>query len=610
MKSQVLLLLRSLLTDVKRLQPEVSGLDRDLQTIEKRVKHEGLSFVTKTLPILLDAIQNGIETGQFTCPSNFKTVRGGSIPRLLSGLTCDLFNPITGEYISPSSPESLESLRMILSLCKKMQPFDPDIELTESAVSTFHSTDNECVEQLPDTPLTRTISSMSRVVLPELNAYEDHDYKHGPGAVYEPIKGNQKWSHLFDQLTKLKWLPSSFDMFVMNYRLFNSGISHVFGDETAIVDSPPERVSRLSVVPKTARSMRTITLEPAMLQFIQQGCNATLRSNIKKCGILSRCLDLSDQSKNQHLARVGSLTKRWSTIDLKSASDLLSITLVERCFANHPRFKQDLLDCRSTSYTCDNVVRTLRKYAGMGNATTFPVQSVAFAMVSIASILVQDGRIPSYRNCRRAAQHIRVFGDDIIIDSKYASGVCSDLESVGLRVNRDKSFLNGDFKESCGLDAFKGYDVTPVYLKYDPDDLLRDERVVQNLVSCSNKLYLKGYYAASDVIKRWVEDHYGPLPYVTSRSGHLGWRTRKEMYSFTKWCKNTHQFLVRGLVPRARSKKDPLDGYPALLKFFLTPKSGKEGYFLPLLMERGTKHLEVSSQRYSTRVTRRWVAPS
>lgn len=51
MKS-LLRLLRSLLTDVKRLHPEVRGLDRDLLTIEARVEHEGIGFLTIALPSL------------------------------------------------------------------------------------------------------------------------------------------------------------------------------------------------------------------------------------------------------------------------------------------------------------------------------------------------------------------------------------------------------------------------------------------------------------------------------------------------------------------------------------------------------------------------------
>ena len=70
MKSPVSLV-RAFFKDMKRLEPDVRGLDRDLKTIELRVKHEGISFLTKTLTTLSDALDTGLEEGLFTCPYAF-----------------------------------------------------------------------------------------------------------------------------------------------------------------------------------------------------------------------------------------------------------------------------------------------------------------------------------------------------------------------------------------------------------------------------------------------------------------------------------------------------------------------------------------------------------
>jgi hypothetical protein len=39
------------------------------------------------------------------------------------------------------------------------------------------------------------------------------------------------------------------------------------------------------------------------------------------------------------------------------------------------------------------------------------------------------------------------------------------LEAAGLRINKAKSGLYGDFVETCGLDLYQGHDITPLKLK-------------------------------------------------------------------------------------------------------------------------------------------------
>ena len=95
MKSPVVLL-STLLQGCKRLEPCVNGIDRDVLTIESRVKHEGDGFLTIALPALCDAFDEGLSTGKFTCPPGFKKTRGGAIPRLFSGMLCEVFDNITG----------------------------------------------------------------------------------------------------------------------------------------------------------------------------------------------------------------------------------------------------------------------------------------------------------------------------------------------------------------------------------------------------------------------------------------------------------------------------------------------------------------------------------
>ena len=351
-------------------------------------------------------------------------------------------------------------------------------------------------------------------------------------------------------------------------------------------------------VPKNSTSRRTITIEPVLCQFIQQGLNILLRESISECPVLSLCLDLSDQSKNQKLALEGSQFGNWATIDLKSASDLLSVQLVEAVFRSRGPFLDHMMDCRSSSVTSgDKSTSDLRKFAGMGNALTFPVQSICFAVVCIACILVTTHKRVSYWNVRRAARHIRVYGDDIIIDSRYARQCVHWLQEVGLKVNLKKSFLEGNFRESCGVEAFAGVDITPVYLRYRPDDGSKDPSVIAGLVSTSNQAWFEGLYEFSTCLKEEVEERIGySLPLVSIRSGSLGWHNRNDAMTAHKWCPSTQQFVTKAAVLSPHRRGDGLDDWAALIKAWHVP-----------LLGRDARHLVSTPWRFHLRLSKRYV---
>lgn len=358
------------------------------------------------------------------------------------------------------------------------------------------------------------------------------------------------------------------------------------------------RKAKLVTVEKNSTSRRTITIEPVLCQFIQQGLNTLLREAISECPILSLCLDLTDQRKNQKLALEGSLYGNWATIDLKSASDLLSVQLVETVFRSRGPFLDHMMDCRSSSVTSsEKATLDLKKFAGMGNALTFPVQSICFAVVCIACILVTTHKRVSYWNIRRAARHIRIFGDDIIVDSRYARQCVHWLQEVGLKVNVKKSFLEGNFRESCGVDAFMGVDITPVYLRYRPDEDSKDPSVIAGLVSTSNQAWLQGLYEFSTCLKEEVEMRIGySLPLVSVRSGSLGWHSRTDAMTAHSWCPSTQQFFTKTAVLVPKRNKDGLDDWAALIKFFHVP-----------LLGRDVRHLASTPWRFNLRLSKRFV---
>jgi hypothetical protein len=117
-----------------------------------------------------------------------------------------------------------------------------------------------------------------------------------------------------------------------------------------------------------------------------------------------------------------------------------------------------------------------------------------------------------------------VFGDDIIVPSECAEFVIDDLESFGLLVNRTKSFWRGAFRESCGVDAYNGVDVTPVRWK-----TTLDAEHVQGLQSLSDmamRLRMAGYEEAASMtyqtLRERFRSRYGRDLFLTNNPNHGG----------------------------------------------------------------------------------------
>lgn len=608
MKSPIMLL-RAVFIDLKRLNPDAKGLDRDLQTIEKRYKHEGFSFLSVSLPNFDRAILDGLRRERYVSPIGFKTSKGTVLPRFLSGLTNGVFDLTTGLLLEEVDVGKLKSLREVLNLFKKFQ-LDPakSDELAAKEEEKFFTNDSKCGRHHVDPFIRDKLVIAGRFVLPTLNEWDvtTQTCKHGPGAVFEGVTGNQKWSLLYDILSSKDVdidVPGLGEFFYARYGLVDHNQLELFprSDAMSLFASNSGSSARLVSVPKDSKSVRTITVEPLYKQYVQQGLNKDLRSSILSCPVLSNSIALSDQSKSQKLAMEGSINREWATLDLKSASDLLSLEVVRYIFSSKVRFLEELERARSTTIEGKDSF-TMAKFAGMGNATTFPVQSVCFAVIGIASILEYQGKPWSTRNVLAASRHIRVYGDDIAVKAEYAHQVVAWLELAGLTVNENKSYLRGNFRESCGVDAFRGYDVTPVYASILPG-LSRDKaNTLASSVSLSNNLFARGLYSASEYVKNQVESVYKcALPLVTSTSGGLGWTSRQEAFTPTKWCESKQGLVAKTLALTPIKTRDELDGYPALLKFFHSEER-KVDHLQPLETEKD--HLEMSPMRRHNRISR------
>jgi hypothetical protein len=219
------------------------------------------------------------------------------------------------------------------------------------------------------------------------------------------------------------------------------------------------RGNALSFVPKTSEISRTICTEPLLNMLVQKGIGAAFEEELKKrFGI-----DLSIQpSKNQLLALKGSLEGTYGTIDLSCASDSISLKLLEAICPSY--ILGWLKESRSPITKLPNGSEVaLHMVSSMGNAFTFPLQTILFSSIVIGVYKALDIKVCKPRGKRLG--NFAVFGDDIIVRREAYDLVVRCLQLWGFVVNADKSFNNGPFRESCGADFWLGHNVRGVYCK-------------------------------------------------------------------------------------------------------------------------------------------------
>lgn len=208
--------------------------------------------------------------------------------------------------------------------------------------------------------------------------------------------------------------------------------------------------SRLSFVPKTALTDRSICVEPRWNVFLQLGIGELISRRLRRFG-----LDPRSQTENQEGARAA-----WedglATVDLSAASDSIATNLVVDLLADCDPFWLDLIlksRCVYTQYK--QKTHRLEKISSMGNGYTFPLETAIFYAFAWAATRFVNGD----------TSRVKVFGDDILVPRVAYSTLVESLAAFGFSVNSEKSYANGDFYESCGKDFYRGREVRPFFVK-------------------------------------------------------------------------------------------------------------------------------------------------
>lgn len=530
-----------LLTDLVRLSGCAIGIP----------DNNDLEWLLVEGPLLDKAVLRLIESDNFISDEEVTTLFEKA--PWLTKMALEFFeshNSRTKEIPCRKAGDLLKYLRQALLFCYKAE-FEPTFDQKEAVMASFLDCErgieafDAWLTTTSQTPLFREATRLISRVIGKINWLEITPM-HGPGAVFPPCDPCNK--------SDFNVIYPSIEQFYPFTEYF-CGIPSFWDDVVArgqdrLEYGTEQIVARMVCVPKDSRGPRLICVHPKEAVWIQQGQRLLLEDAISRSPLTRGRINFSDQRVNGNLALEASIDRSYCTIDLKDASDSISRALVRTLFGSASKY---LECCRATHIELlDGSVRPLLKMFPMGNASTFPVESLVFWACVRAGIRCYYGE-----NC----DNVYVFGDDIIIPTKYYEGAMSALSRFGFRPNYDKCYHRGFFRESCGVDAYNGINNTPLRIRVSNDVTVSS---LASICDLAKRLRLGGYQECSSYlytrVRKRIEklskhrlslylnnnpDAQGLFEYVDCDFAHL---MLMEKLRFSKY---THTWMSRSILLRS-----------------------------------------------------------
>lgn len=294
----------------------------------------------------------------------------------------------------------------------------------------------------------------------------------GPGAVAEHLDHIERWEDILnEELRRVTTRRGNVSPLV--YTSLLPGLSCSTHSEQ---DQNVTNCCRLVAVPKNRWKMRLITVEPAYCGFMQQYYRSVMIGCMCRHPATRHLIEALEKRADQQVIQRGAAlagsfgygcmytaSSAWCTLDFRDASDLISYQQVLDLFPAHVT---DLLSqVRSQVFTTkvvnpdtgkeEDLQGPINSYAGMGNATTFTLETCMFWAVfeAVRRVLQLPGKV-------------YVYGDDVIVTSALVNHPSRLIHKVIAQLkwdlNHTKSYTRpgGLFRESCGIQAWNGHNVT------------------------------------------------------------------------------------------------------------------------------------------------------
>jgi len=628
--------LKALLRDLQWNLPcdimDAVGLDID--TIGDLSRHHGHRITMVDLPKLGKLFDHALTTGFFPWSEyptllryskKARTDAVGVLSRLI-GLT--FRSAPSGAIIDEPDPMLVRSTRAFLFLFKKVREDCPDnvvrrshhefFELDaalrppfldwnwtgEGESPSFASFPSFAGDSHSDPHLDKLcglLDLLSWYIVPRDEVLiDDVIGKHGPGRVSDLKKGQDKY--LFP--TWGKRLSRCFPPALM--------ISHWGEIEQEFPDHwGGEPWAKLIAVPKTLDKPRLIASEPTANQWCQQSILQWIRRHMTT--VANMVIDFHSQEPSKQAALEASKANSGiATVDLSSASDRLSCWTVERFFRSNPSLLEYLWSSRTAVVKSELIGKSalMHKFGAQGAATTFAVQSLVYAGCALAATLYARGFggkfRPTMADITSATVDVRVFGDDIIVPEESLAYLWILLNHLQLKVNMDKTHHVGVFRESCGMDAFAGEEVTPLYLA-DVSPKVSSPTGVASWVCVSNNAHQMGYWNLSEWMmnqlpKGWlsktvISRHIQPgVSFFTYTNGTF-------TSAKSRWNKDLQRTEHKVIAVKVRVSVKGRAGWSNLTQFF-TENPGTPDYleYLDRRLRAGLGFVD----HHRVKVTTRW----
>jgi hypothetical protein len=385
---------------------------------------------------------------------------------LCSRISCHFYHMVRKDFQLVLDGDVYAAERLVQLFAYTSRLTLRDIDLTQQCLTDYTDTEDRIRR---DSYFPKgLISSLNSIIKRWMKSFDPTriQFRHGPGGV----SGHGRVS------LSVKYKDLTYDELLV----------YAFGEPwwcQSEIRSSLDRISSTVFVPKSYKTFRTISMEPSTLQYCQQGVWREIDRVVLKSSWLRSHIGFHDQTRNQQLAREGSINRNFATIDLSAASDSVSYELVKKLFRGTSLLRYLVATRSQKTLLPDGRLIDLLKFAPMGSALCFPIETIIFA--SICQFV-----------CREHGVTIdySVFGDDIIVPTQCVDDVMLILETLGFLVNREKSFYRSDcwFRESCGAEYCDGFNVTPIRVSRSYN---HNEQLVRydSYIQLANSAYLKGY---------------------------------------------------------------------------------------------------------------------
>ena len=249
---------------------------RDIMTLKSRVEHEGLSFLTITLPTLGSDLEKGLALGRIDS-GLFRSFRKRlKAPAFLQGFFSQVFDE-SGRIFDEPSISCIEAIRQLSYSFKKLK-VDCEPFRVRKTLDKFISDEHYLKSfDLGETDINSFVTVCTHLWAP-LFAHRGSRLrnanlvpKHGPGATAERLSGNQKFS-------ASRWHSRLEPYFPMLNTLFINENAYDSWEFERVMEVPvdQEQPVRITPVPKTLKGPRIIAIEPVCMQYTQQALSKVL----------------------------------------------------------------------------------------------------------------------------------------------------------------------------------------------------------------------------------------------------------------------------------------------------------------------------------------------